>query len=63
MRSGEEARLFFKYSDKEKRAVEVIEESDKDNEIICPFTKVKVMSSKVKVMEKTTILQIHFLFK
>ena len=27
-----EARLFFKYSDKEKGAVEVIAESDKDNE-------------------------------
>ena len=32
MRSGGEARLFFKYSDKEKGAVEVIGESDKDNE-------------------------------
>ena len=32
MRSGGEARLFFKYSDKEKGAVEVIAESDKDNE-------------------------------
>ncbi len=32
MRSGGEARLFFKYSEKEKRAVEVIGESDKDNE-------------------------------
>ena len=27
-----EARLFFRYSDKEKGAVEVIAESDKDNE-------------------------------
>jgi len=32
MRSGGKARLFFKYSDKEKDAVEVIGESDKDNE-------------------------------
>ena len=32
MRSGGEARLFFRYSDKEKNAVEVIGESDKDNE-------------------------------
>ena len=32
MRSGGEARLFFKYSDKEKGTVEVIAESDKDNE-------------------------------
>ena len=32
MRLGGEARLFFKYSDKEKGAVEVIAESDKDNE-------------------------------
>ena len=32
MRSGGEARLFFKYSDKENGAVEVIGESDKDNE-------------------------------
>lgn len=32
MRSGGEARLFFKYSDEEKNAVEVIGESDKDNE-------------------------------
>ncbi len=32
MRSGGKARLFFKYSDKEKNAVEVIGESDKDNE-------------------------------
>ena len=32
MCSGGEARLFFKYSDKEKGAVEVIGESDKDNE-------------------------------
>ena len=32
MRSGGEARLFFKYSDKEKGAVKVIAESDKDNE-------------------------------
>ena len=32
MRSGGEARLFFKDSDKEKGAVEVIAESDKDNE-------------------------------
>ena len=32
LRSGGEARLFFKYSDKEKGAVEVIAESDKDNE-------------------------------
>lgn len=32
MRSGGEARLFLKYSDKEKNAVEVIGESDKDNE-------------------------------
>jgi hypothetical protein len=32
MRSGGEARLFFKYSDKEKGAIEVIGESDKDNE-------------------------------
>jgi hypothetical protein len=28
MRSGREARLFFKYSEKEKGAVEVIAESD-----------------------------------
>ena len=32
MRSGGEARLFFKYSDKEKGSIEVIGESDKDNE-------------------------------
>ena len=32
MRSGGEARLFFKYSKEEKGAVEVIGESDKDNE-------------------------------
>ena len=32
MRSGGEARLFFRYSKKEKGAVEVIGESDKDNE-------------------------------
>lgn len=32
MRSAGEARLFFKYSDEEKSAVEVIGESDKDNE-------------------------------
>lgn len=32
MRSGGEARLFFEYSDNEKGAVEVIAESDKDNE-------------------------------
>jgi hypothetical protein len=32
MRSGGEARLFFKYSDEEKGAVGVIGESDKDNE-------------------------------
>jgi len=32
MRSGGEARLFFKYSDEEKSAVKVIAESDKDNE-------------------------------
>ena len=32
MRLGAEARLFFKYSDKEKGAVEVLGESDKDNE-------------------------------
>ncbi len=31
MRSGGESRLFFKYSDKEKGAVEIIVESDKDN--------------------------------
>ena len=31
MRSGEEARLFFKYSDKEKNAVEIIIELDKNN--------------------------------
>jgi hypothetical protein len=32
MRSGGEARLFFKYSKEEKGSVEVIGESDKDNE-------------------------------
>ena len=32
MRAGNKARLFFKYSDEEKAAVEVIGESDKDNE-------------------------------
>lgn len=32
MRSGGEARLFLKYSDKEKSAVEVRAESDKNNE-------------------------------
>ena len=32
MRSGGEARLFFKYSKQEKGAVEVVAESDKDNE-------------------------------
>ena len=32
MRSGGEARLFFKYSDKEKDAVEVMAKSDKNNE-------------------------------
>lgn len=32
MRSAKEARLFFKYSEKEKEAVEIIGESDKDNE-------------------------------
>ena len=32
MRAGNKARLFFKYSDKENGAVEVIAESNKDNE-------------------------------
>ncbi len=32
MRSGGEARLFFKYSDTEKNAVEIIGEADKDHE-------------------------------
>jgi hypothetical protein len=32
MRSGGEARLFFKYSEDEKGAVKIIAESDKDSE-------------------------------
>jgi hypothetical protein len=32
MRSGGEARLFFKYSEDEEGAVKIIAESDKDNE-------------------------------
>jgi mRNA-degrading endonuclease RelE of RelBE toxin-antitoxin system len=32
MRSGGEARLFFKYADKDKGVIHVIAESDKDNE-------------------------------
>lgn len=33
LRSGGEARLFFKYSDKKRGVVKIIAESDKDNEI------------------------------
>ena len=32
MRSGSVARLFFKYSEKEKKAIEVIAESNKEEE-------------------------------
>lgn len=43
---GREARLFFKYSDKEKDAVEVIGESDTDHET-------RVIANLKKIMNRS----------